>query len=349
MHRLIAASAALVLIGHAAAEDRPARLRLRTAPPTVRGLAPEASRPATWADSPADVVRPLTIEEARMLTPAPPSSGPILDLSRLRATLFGEVASVMQPAPVPSPTYRTEPAAPTIYARGPAYRWYGWGAMSPGRETAPAKPSESWMAQTGATPGAFPAGTATPEVAMPTPPATPEPVPTAPLAIMPVSVPMTTPPSASFDPNQPVSMTNLPQLPPGAVLVDANFQPSPPPMVGVPMTPVSPIVPASDTTSPPPMSGPPQAWKPVAPALTPSVVQASATVAVPDFTPPLERAVRDAAKGMATVTAVRFPATNRMTVALRCKNVAAANAAAKAISALPAVTPLAVEFAVELE
>ena len=343
-HRL-AACAVLTLLGHAVAQDRPARLRLRPPPPTARGLAPEAGRPATWADSPADVVRPLTEAEARLLTPAPPS-GPILDLSRLRSTLFGQPVSVTQPASVSSYSAESlpEPAAPTIYARGPAYRWYGWGAMPPGREAAPAKPSEAWLSQTGATPGAFPAGTvaAAPEIA---PPVTPAPT-AKPTAMVPTELPMSAPPNTGFDANQPISMTNLPPLPPGAVLVDANVPPGPPPMVGVPMTPVSPVVPASGAT-PPPLSGPPQAWRPVAPTVTPAVVQASATV--PDFTPPLERAVRDATKGVATVTAVRFPAPGRMAVALRCKSVAEANAATKAISALPAVTPLAVEFAVELE
>ena len=351
-HRLIAASVALLLAQVVHADDRPARLRLRTAPGTARGLAPEASRPATWADIPSDVIRPLTEAEAAAFAPPTPS-GPLLDLSRLRASLFGQRVSLTQPTPVPTyaaePVAQSVPAAPTIYARGPAYRWYGWGAMPPGREAASTPPSESWMAQTGATRGAFPIGTTAPEVAAPNPPAAMPPPPPM-VAAIPANVPP--PPVEAFDPNQPVSMTNLPQLPPGAVLVDASVAPSPVPMIGVPMTPVTPqspaVVPVSETAAPP-MSGPPQAWKPVPPAVAPAIVQASATVPVPDFVPPIERSVREAAKGLGVVKAVRFPKPGTMTVALRCKNAADANAAAKAISSLPAVTPLAVEFAVELE
>lgn len=78
-----------------------------------------------------------------------------------------------KPAPAAKPT--PEPVQPTaatafkavsgtgapVYAGPPAYRWYGWGTVTPGANpSAPAgqypHASAAWYAVTGATPGAFP-------------------------------------------------------------------------------------------------------------------------------------------------------------------------------------------------
>lgn len=353
-HRPIAAVLILTLSGTAGAEDRPARLRLRTGPPTARGLAPEATRPAaTWADNPAGV-RPLTAAEAQAMAVPTPTAAPLLDLSHLRASLFGPPDASFQPESAPAVA---GPAS--VYARGPAYRWYGWGAV-PGRAATPAKPSDAWMSQTGATPGAFPAAAegdaapASPPTPMAVTPMVAPPVATQVAAFVPTtSASMTDSPlgvaplrspTGAFDANQPVSMTNVPPLPPGAVLVDPNFAPGAPPMVGVPMTPLTPMAVPTGVPVVEPVTGPPQAWR----AVPSDVVQASATASRPDPAPPLERAVREAVRGLATAAVVTFPAPGRMTVALTCRTAADGSAAAEAVWRLPAAKPLAVEFAVTI-
>ena len=368
-HRLIAASALALVASAGYSAEPPARLRLVTGP-TARGLAPEASQPpALWADQPLpNGVRPLTAAEAASLVPQPPASRGLFDFSLPRTNLIGHTLTAF--APSPTPTYSSEPTPvpalaqidAKVYASKPAYRWYGWGAMTPGRnpmapEGRAPKPSEAWLNETGATPGAFPS-TANPapveavaEQPRPTPtPATPTP----PAETVPASatIPMTAAPTGVFNPNEPVSMTNVPPLPPGAVLIDPNAAGFPPPMVGIPMTPMVPFSPPVPTLTPMPEA--PQAWHSAGGApkvlaarpTTPTIIQASATA--PDFRPPIERMIATAAQGTATVTEVRFVGPNKLIVSLRCLNAAAASAATKAISALPAVKPREVEFAVIL-
>jgi hypothetical protein len=84
----------------------------------------------------------------------------------------GYVTADKQPAPKAAPTPAEQATAHTpfrgtgtngapVYAGPPAYRWYGWGSVTPGANPlAPAgqypKASANWYAITGATPGAFP-------------------------------------------------------------------------------------------------------------------------------------------------------------------------------------------------
>jgi hypothetical protein len=61
----------------------------------------------------------------------------------------------------------TSPTGQPVYAGPPAYRWYGWGSVTPGANPyAPTghypKASANWYAITGATPGAFPVTVAEP-------------------------------------------------------------------------------------------------------------------------------------------------------------------------------------------
>ncbi|MFM8272721.1 MAG: hypothetical protein ACKODX_10365 [Gemmata sp.] len=72
-------------------------------------------------------------------------------------------ASTQPPVPPTAETpYRgTGPSGAPVYAGPPAYRWYGWGTVTPGaNQFAPngqyPKASANWYAITGATPGAFP-------------------------------------------------------------------------------------------------------------------------------------------------------------------------------------------------
>src|SRR5262249_48944571 len=60
-----------------------------------------------------------------------------------------------------TPFRSTSPNGQPVYAGPPAYRWYGWGSVTPGAHPyAPPgyspKPSANWYSIAGATPGAFP-------------------------------------------------------------------------------------------------------------------------------------------------------------------------------------------------
>lgn len=93
-----------------------------------------------------DRLRPFPGDKPPASPPAPPAAAP-------------------QPQPqqptAASPFRGTGSNGAPVYAGPPAYRWYGWGSVTPGANPlAPAgqypKASANWYAITGATPGAFP-------------------------------------------------------------------------------------------------------------------------------------------------------------------------------------------------
>jgi len=149
----------------------------------VRGLAPTPEavvpKPGSWINGPV----PTTVKPLAQPSLAPASRPPVASDSSwqsLRNFLVGppkpDAPAPPQPSraemprgmPVttrPSPMMMSAPVVPTmhpgVYAGPPAYRWYGWGTTTPGRN--PLAPtgkspygSAGWYAQTGATPGAFP-------------------------------------------------------------------------------------------------------------------------------------------------------------------------------------------------
>lgn len=147
-----------------------ARAAASTGPAWLTGADPNLM-PAAGSASKTGAVRPLT-------PPAPLSrddsgSPPPKMLDRLK--IFP--GDKPPPAPVPQPIAQVpaeqpQPTAATpfrgtgangapVYAGPPAYRWYGWGSVTPGANPlAPAgqypKASANWYSITGATPGAFP-------------------------------------------------------------------------------------------------------------------------------------------------------------------------------------------------
>ncbi len=164
--------------------------------PQVRPAGYTADRPG-WLSGTGSSVRPaghtvfprptvaVNPSSGHLPSPSPPAARdePGLlarQLDRLKATFAGseKVPDKGERSPVgPDPKAtaagpREQPDAPTpfrgqaangapVYAGPPAYRWYGWGTVTPGANPyAPSghypKASANWYQITGATPGAFP-------------------------------------------------------------------------------------------------------------------------------------------------------------------------------------------------
>jgi hypothetical protein len=154
-----------------------------------------------------------------------------------------------------------------VYAGPPAYRWYGWGTVTPGANPlAPTghypKASANWYAITGATPGAFPVPVMNP--ARPAPGTEP-----------PVYV--STPGQRPAPPTQPISHHAPPPVrrPPAAAATPepSRFAPPPVPVDKFAPGPAPVLTPApvgSAAPVAPPTDEPPKATSPVAiPTLTP--------------------------------------------------------------------------------
>ena len=406
---LAAAGLAAAALPGVAAEPA-ARLRLAGGPVVARGLAPDApavkpdGKPDGWMTGPTStVVKPLPAPPA-LVAPAPARPPSLLGGFR---DLIGlaKPADTAPPAaakkPDPQPAAAPPPAAPvpppTVYAGPPAYRWYGWGTTTPGQNPVapdgrPPRGSGSWLTQTGATPGAFPAAPARPADAAGLAPPDDAPLYTTRPTPDPFDGTPPVPPPGFAPVSSPVVVTGPPPLPPGAVPVGESPPPmpaaplfAPPPpgrppargkttsTVGVPPGPPPGVVAADPAAQPPvawvaPPTSDPVAFAPrrsTDPTPTPQLVPAGATAparppagagwrpvtrgqAADDFTPPLDRAVRDAAYGFATVTGVTFTAPGRVVVKLRAKTAADAEAAAKGVAKLPQLKPLAVDFEVAL-
>ena len=143
-------------------------------PLVTRGLAPDDRPPQpmpSWLAGPTPTaVRPLTTAEQ-----AAASVAPVKKPSLVESTYTGMKSYLTPPpsqapgqSPTPLPQGMLPPAAqyapqttPGVYAGPPAYRWYGYGAVTPGRNPhAPdgnsPRGSPNWYVQSGATPGAFP-------------------------------------------------------------------------------------------------------------------------------------------------------------------------------------------------
>lgn len=283
-------------VARGAADDFPSSPYLSSTPVT-RANGPRAPGVATgpaWLSGDPNVqpaaslgskgtVRPLTPPTA--LAPDDAPVQPKL-LDRIKGTLSGE----KQPAPKRlaqpvMPPQAQPPETPTaatpfrgtgtngtpVYAGPPAYRWYGWGSVTPGANPlAPAgqypKASANWYSITGATPGAFPVPVSNPARIAP---GTEPPsyglaarAPTAPQPVLPVaSLPQPT-----------IQYTERPEAPRFAPPAEAKFMPgsgvgvAPAPLFNPPAAPVG--VPA---LTPPP--------RPV--AIAPPVIPAPVAVLPP--------------------------------------------------------------------
>jgi hypothetical protein len=165
-----------------------------TRSPGVAGPAPGVAGPS-WLTGSDPNVRPATgiappggTSGVSTLTPTmlPPDQAAPPVPPKMFDRMKGFMSTDRQPAPrqpaprtTPQPVMQPEqPTATTpfrgtgangapVYAGPPAYRWYGWGTVTPGANPlAPAgqypRASANWYAITGATPGAFPIPVSTP-------------------------------------------------------------------------------------------------------------------------------------------------------------------------------------------
>ncbi|AWM38846.1 hypothetical protein GobsT_29280 [Gemmata obscuriglobus] len=119
--------------------------------------------PAAGSASRSGNVRPLSPAAASAEHREDPFTPP-KGLDKLKGAGRAQQASAPQPPEQPTATtpFRgTAADGAPVYAGPPAYRWYGWGTVTPGaNQFAPTgqypKASASWYSITGATPGAFP-------------------------------------------------------------------------------------------------------------------------------------------------------------------------------------------------
>lgn len=143
-------------------------------PLVTRGLAPDDRPPQampSWLAGPTPTaVRPLTGAEQAAASVAPAKKPGLVEstYTGMKSYLAPPAGQAPGRSPTPLPQGMLPPAAqyappttPGVYAGPPAYRWYGYGAVTPGRNPhAPdgvsPRGSPNWYVQSGATPGAFP-------------------------------------------------------------------------------------------------------------------------------------------------------------------------------------------------
>ena len=305
------------IVARGVSDDFPPSTFLPSTPVARPYDAPAVGRSSAWLSGVDPNVLPAAGSSTnaggvRTLTPAPqPKDEPSIFAKGLEK-LKGIGSGRDKPAPPPQPSAR--PAAPPaaqprpleqptaatpyrgtaangapVYAGPPAYRWYGWGSVTPGANPlAPAgqypKASANWYSITGATPGAFPVPVMNP---LRQPPGTeppnytatrPQPHPVVPAASYPV------PPQPGERPAQPTY--NRP--------AESKFMPAPHPMPAPPATTFLPapavgVAPPAPAFLPPPVSVPtitaPPMLKPI--AVVPPLPPALVAVAEPTpITPP---------------------------------------------------------------
>ncbi|MBA4062516.1 MAG: hypothetical protein C0501_02195 [Isosphaera sp.] len=273
------------VVARAAAEELPAH----------PGSTP-VNRPPVWPGRPDPYVRPAGGTAPPPLAKPEPTLAKGID--KLKGTFVPEKPARPAPPPAPAadaqtPFRGTTPTGAPVYAGPPAYRWYGWGSVTPGGNPfAPAgqypTASANWHSITGATPGAFPVPVADPTrpppgsdppayattptrrpppAAPPPPPARP-PAPAATSSVDPVYLPPTPAPV-------PVATPTLTAPPTPAVAAPITLAPLLPrpadpavPAAPLPALPVLPpvTVPAAgvEAAKPAPAADEPARWQPSA-------------------------------------------------------------------------------------
>ena len=233
------------------------------------------------------------------MTDDPPAQPKLID--RIKNAVTGEKQPPLQPLPQPvMQPQQQQPQAPAstpfrgtgtngapVYAGPPAYRWYGWGTVTPGANPlAPAgqypKASANWYNITGATPGAFPvpvgnparvpSGTEPPDYGLASRQPAPAPV-----------VTVSTPPA----PQPSIQYIERPLPPPVMPPAESKFMPG----SGIGAAPLTPPAPAYVPPAPAPVSvpilTPPPMPKPAAVApLAPSMPNPDPVASLPPLPAP---------------------------------------------------------------
>jgi hypothetical protein len=244
-----------------------------------------------------------TIAPANPESAANPSFPRLFDKSRHGA--LGPLTPGPE-APDPSAPLRgTATNGAPLMAGPPAYRWYGYGSVTPGANAyAPAgqypRASSNWYSVTGATPGAFPVPVVSPYRAAPgseppnyvanPPPRSPATVPVMPTSNNASRVNFVPPPrypaaanrepSALPPPDLGMSTSATPAV--GVIGSMPSSVPLPPPQepVGIPKIVAPPATPAA------PPGGPTASFEPMAPTMPAAVAPAAAVPAIPPAEPP---------------------------------------------------------------
>ena len=257
-----------------------------TGPAWLGGNDPNV-RPAAGLGSTGGTVRPLTPPPATLMDDLPVQ--PKL-LDRVKGTFTGEKQPVPKQLPhtahpqgqPPEPTAATPfrgtgaNGAP-VYAGPPAYRWYGWGSVTPGANPlAPAgnypKASANWYSITGATPGAFPVPVSNPtRIAPGTEP------PSYGLAARP-TIPQPAQPVSSIPPPTMMQSTERPEVPKVSPPAESKLLPSP--AVGLGPMPPAPVFAPPPAPVGVPVLTPPPVPKPV--VIAPPLVPPALPIPLPD-------------------------------------------------------------------
>lgn len=248
--------------------------------------------PAAGTGTKTGGVRPLS--SSPVATPKDFGNVPTLPqfFDKFKSALPGDKSAGPQPLPQapqpPQPTAATPfrgtgaNGAP-VFAGPPAYRWYGWGSVTPGANPlAPAgqypKASANWYSITGATPGAFPVPVANPGRMAPgtEPPnyglAARQPLPVSTVSVTPQ--PQPAPPVPQY--------TERPDVPRYNPAAESKFLPGP----AVGAAPAPAFAPPSVPVGPPPIPKPAPAGAPVLPPPVPTLPPPSAPAVVAPLVPP---------------------------------------------------------------
>ena len=285
-------------------------------PLVTRGLAPDDRPPQpmpSWLAGPTPTaVRPLTTAEQAAASVAPVKKPGLVEstYTGMKSYLTPPPGQAPGQSPTPLPQGMLPPVAqyapqttPGVYAGPPAYRWYGYGAVTPGRNPhAPdgnsPRGSSNWYVQSGATPGAFPVTVTASGQAAFGQPVAPAELPSYTLGNVAAAldrptdppVPATSAPAFAPDPGQPLPVTVSAAVEPASLSTPASSESLPAPLPVFTSSPQA-AEPALMPTVTPVPTGTPSVTPPARlsepPAFAPTVSSVPAPVPAPAGPQPL--------------------------------------------------------------